>query len=384
MKFIVKGVELNTILNKVIKGFNNKEENSYIAFELDTDGALIITSRSRAAYFKGSLKATSIEIGENEPTVYHLDGVKLKQLTGILPSGAVDIEFEIKESSRSFVIKTSTSKYKLPVLSETILVPAPKVEEYATVDANDLMKCTKDLIKVVSTDPATQEHQISCMHFQIKNESMKLLATDSYALGSKKIKSSSIDLDEDEIKDILIRHTEVATLTDSFSAGEMLTIVGSNDMFGYIDENNTLALVGTINLTPLDTSQIEKMTRDDNLVTIEKSDIKSAIETVAKLAQSDETVDIELIDGRDEVRISNRYGDHIEIPVEKKVLNGAGTASFATSTLLKGIHPANNGSIRLELGDLTEDGVGVVRIVSTKADGTDDEDTSLLATRLAN
>lgn len=382
MKFQVKGTELHNILSKVIKGFNNKEDNSYVAFKLlEEEGELIITSRSRATFFQGKLKAHSIEINENEPRVYHLDGVKLKQLVSILPVAPVNVAFEINDKTRSFTIKTMVSKYKLPVLSETPLAPVPEVEEYATVDANDLMKVIKDLIKIVSTDPSAQEHQISCMHFNLKENKIKLSATDSYALGSVIIDSSKINLEES--KDVLVRHTEVSTLTDSFAQGETLTIVGSNDMFGYTDENGTLSLIGVINMVPLDTQQIEAITQNDNTVVVDKGELRTAIETVSKLSPNDETVDLRLSDDSDLVRVSNRYGDYIDILSTERKLDSPGIASFSMSVLLKSMTPANNGSIRLEFGDLSEGTQGAVRIASLQADGSDDKTVSLLATRMA-
>lgn len=383
MKFQLKGTELNNVLSTVIKGFNAKEDNSYVAFKLDEEeGMLTVTARSRATFFEGKLKASAIELAEDEPTVYHLDGVKLKQLVSILPTAPVNVMFEINDKTRSFTIKTMVSKYKLPVLSETPLAPAPEVEELATVDANDFMKVAKDLIKIVSTDPSTQEHQISCMHFNIAEKKVKASATDSYALGSVTIDSSPITLEEGQTKDVLIRHTEVNTLLENFAPGETLTIVVSDDMFGYINEDGTLSLVGVINMTPLDTRQIEAITKDDNTVVVDKNELKTAIETVAKLSPHDETVDIELSAERDEVRISNRYGDYIDVNPTESKLDSPGTASFATSVLLKSINPANNGPIRLEFGDLSDNSPGAARIVSLHADGSDDEGTSLLATRM--
>lgn len=382
MKFQVKGTELNSILSTVIKGFNSKEDNSYVAFKLDVEEEkLIITSRSRATFFEGSLKAHSIEIDSDEPVVYHLDGVKLKQLVSILPTAPVNVAFEINDKTRSFTIKTMVSKYKLPVLSETPLAPSPKVTEYSTVDANDFMKVIKDLIKIVSTDPSTQEHQISCMHFNLKEDQMKLSATDSYALGSVVIASSKNDLED--TKDVLIRHTEVSTLLEAFATGETLTMVGSDEMFGYIDENGTLSLVGVINMTPLDTSQIESITKDDNTVVVDKNELKAAIETVAKLSPNDETVDLELDASTNKVRVSNRYGDDIDVDTTTSKLDSPGIASFATSVLLKSLNPASNGSIRLEFGNLEDGSPGFARVVSLQADGSDDTGVSLLATRMA-
>lgn len=380
MKFQTKGSELNNVLGTVIKGFNNKEDNSYVALKLDVEEEkLKITARSRATFFEGTVDVHSIEIHEDEPTVYHLDGVKLKQLVSILPSAPIDVTFEISDKTRSFTIKTSVSKYKLPVLSETPLAPAPEVTELATVDANDLMKVIKDLIKIVSNNPAHQEHPISCMHFKVTEDNMKLTATDTYALGSVVIDSSGIDVDEDG-RDVLVRHTEVSTLSNTFDTGETLTIVGADGMFGYIDEEGTLALVGEINLVPLDISQIQAFTKKDNVIEIDKSELTSAIETVAKLSPSDETVDLELEKGQ--VRVSNRYGDYIDVSVSKEKLDSPGKASFATSVLLKAISPSNNGKIRLEFGDLSENSKGVLNVISLHADDSADENASLIAARL--
>lgn len=380
MKFKTKGSELNNVLSTVIKGFNNKEDNSYVALSLDVDeNKLNITARSRATFFEGAVDVHSVEVHEDEPTVYHLDGVKLKQLVSILPSAPIDVAFEISDKTRSFMIKTAVSKYKLPVLSETPLAPTPEVTELATVDANDLMKVIKDLIKIVSTNPSHQEHPISCMHFNVSEDNMKLTATDTYALGSVTIDSSGIDIDE-EGRDVLIRHTEVSTLVNTFNTGETLTIVDAKGMFGYIDEEGTLALVGEVDLVPLDVSPIQSFTRKDNVVELEKSELTSAIETVAKLSPSDETVDLHLEEGQ--VRVSNRYGDYIDVNVSEDKLDSPGTASFATSVLLKAISPANNGKIRLELGELTEGSQGVLNVVSLHADDSEDENASLIAARL--
>jgi len=381
MKFRVKGTEFNNILSTVIKGFNNKEDNSYVAFKLnEEDNELTVTARSRAAFFQGKLNVSAVEVSEDEPRVYHLDGVKLKQLVSILPTAPVDIEFSINDKTRSFTIKTSASKYKLPVLSETPLAPAPEVDEYSTVDANDFMDVAKVLIRILSSDPSTQEHQISCMHFQLTENNLKMLATDAYALGSITVNSSQVNLEGK--KDVLVRHTEVATLLGTFSAGETLTIVGSDDMFGYIDENGTLSLVGVINLTPLDVSQVESIAKDDNKVVVDKTEFKNAVETVNKLSPNDETVDIELDNDRGLVRVSNRYGDYIDVTPSEFKFTLPGTATFATSVLLKTINPANNGSLRLEFGNLTEEEHGVVRVVSLQADGSDDTKTSLIATKM--
>lgn len=382
MKFKVNGTEFNEVLSKVIKGFNNKEDNSYVAFELNPeDGNLDVSSRSRSTYFKGQLDVSEVEMDPGEANVYHLDGVKLKQLISILPKDPVDIEFQISDKTRSFIIKTATSKYKLPVLSETILAPTPNITEYVTVDANDFMDVAKDLIKIVSTDASTQEHQISCMHLNIKDENLKMTATDSYALGTIKIDSSKNELEEE--KDLLIRHTEVNTLLDTFVQGEMLTVVGSDDMFGYIDENGTLALVRVIDMDPLNTEQIEAFTKKDNTVLLDRNELKNAIETVAKLSPNDETVDIDL-SMENTARVSNRYGDYIDVTVAESKLDSPGTASFSTSVIIKSINPANTGPIRLEFGDLSVETHGAARVVSLQADGSDDTSTSLIATRLNN
>lgn len=381
MKFKVKGSDLSRVLKTVIKGYDSKEDNSYIAFEIDeNEGKLIATSRSRAAFFKGSVPAFNIEIDEEEPRAYHLDGVKLRQLVTILPAAPVDVFFEISDKTRSFTIKTITSKYRLPVLSDTPLAPTPKVREYATVDANEFMNISKDLLRIVSTDPSTQEHQISCMRYNLTENALKALATDSYALGSVAIESSLEDLAED--KDVLIRHTEVSALMGTFAQGETLTLVGSNEMFGYVDESGTLSLVGVINMEPLDTTPFESIVNDDNKVVVDKGELKSAIETVAKLSPNDESLDMTLEAGNELLRISNRSGDKIDVRIIESEMNAPGVASFATSVLLKALTPASNGPLRIELGDLTDGSPGIAKIVTLHADGSDNKNVNLIATRM--
>lgn len=382
MKFEVKGTELNSVLGTVIKGFSNKEDNSYISFKLDEENnKLILTARSRAAFFRGSVNVYAVDVSKDEPRSYHLDGVKLKQLTTILPKAPVNISFAISDKTRSFTIKTATSKYKLPVLSETPIASAPEVDEYATVDANEFMEGIKKLVKIVSTDPSAQEHQASCMYLGIKDEKLKLEATDAYTLGSINIDSDKLELEDD--KDVLVRHTEVNTLTESFPNGETLTIVGSDSMFGYVDENGTLSLVGVINMVPLDTSQIENATEDVNVFSVDKGEIKDAIETVSKLSPSDQTVDFDLTREDGLVRVSNKYGDYIDVSTEKTNFGHPGIASFSTEVLLKGLNPANSGTVRFELGSLEPGARNANRIVSTNADSSDDKTISLVVTGMA-
>lgn len=385
MKFRVKGIDLNEILTTTIKGFDDKEDNSYIAFKIDEEtGKLIVTSRSRSAFFEGSISAFNIELNDTEPRIYHLDGVKLKQLISILPKSPIDIDFEITENTRSFTIKFVGNRYQLPVLSETPLAPTPEVSEYAEVDAVELMDILKDLIKIPSTDAAAQEHQFSCVHYNLSEDKLKMTATDSYALGIIEQESFNNKL-EDEL-DVLVRHSEVSMLIDNFAQGEVLTLVGSNEMFGYIDESGTLSLVAKMNLAPINAEGIKAFIKTNNQVTVDKNEFRVAIDTVAKLSMYDETVVVEFFQDEERIRVSNMLGDHVDVHAKEASVTAPGTASFLTSVLKKSLLPAANGDIILEIGDLTEDADdlerGALHIVPLEADGSRREDMVLISAQL--
>lgn len=386
MKFRVKGLDLHDILTTTIKGFDHNEDNSYIAFKIEEEESkLTVTSRSRSAYFEGKINAFNIELNETEPRIYHLDGVKLRQLITIMPKSPIDIEFEITENTRSFTIKFVGNRYQLPVLSETPLAPTPEVEEYAEVDAVEFMDVMKDLVKIASTDAATQEHQFSCLHYNLSQDKINVTATDSYALGVLGLDSSATGLNGS--KDVLVRHAGVSLLIDNFPQGEMLKVVGSDEMFGYIDESGTLALVARMNLQPVSTEGVQALIRDDNKVVVDKNEFKAAIDTVAKLSLHDETVEIEFFAGEDRIRVSNMLGDHVDVRTKESDVQFPGKTTFLKSVLSKSLIPAASGDLRLETGDLTSDDIRIVKaplhLVPLQADGSDQDDVVLISAQLA-
>ena len=93
MKFKVNSAELVSVLKVVTKGFDSRDDSSFVYIKLEGD-KLNIVSRCQSAYFSGSVPVTNVEVDEAEAKVYYVDGDVLKRLSGIFPTVPINLDLK--------------------------------------------------------------------------------------------------------------------------------------------------------------------------------------------------------------------------------------------------------------------------------------------------
>ena len=366
MKFKVTSSELVSMLKVATKGFDARDDSSFIYLKV-ADGKLEVVSRCQSAYFSGSVNVTNVEVEENEANIYYVDGDVLKRLAGIFPSVPTNLEFEVNKDSRVFVIRYTGNKFKLQIVRDTQEIPRPKIKPVGLVQATEFMDVLNSLLKILDNNPDAQEHPSSCLHLMFSKDQMKSMATDRFAI-AEMTKEFSGDSTLDEETLVLIKHAQASLLSKVAAPAEVLQVFASKEYFGYMDGNMNIALVGRTDLDPLEYQAIKDVAENtSNSVTFEVSDLKDALSTISKLSAVNDSIILSIDNEAQEVKASSIAGDEIIIPVSNINVEESTTINFTRSVLQEALIPVNTDHARLEWGESV-----IYRIIPTEG-GTDEE-----------
>lgn len=366
MKFKVTSSELVSMLKVATKGFDARDDSSFIYLKV-ADGKLEVVSRCQSAYFSGSVNVTNVEAEENEANIYYVDGDVLKRLAGIFPSVPTNLEFEVNKDSRVFVIRYTGNKFKLQIVRDTQEIPRPKIKPVGLVQATEFMDVLNSLLKILDNNPDAQEHPSSCLHLMFSKDQMKSMATDRFAI-AEMTKEFSGDSTLDEETLVLIKHAQASLLSKVAAPAEVLQVFASKEYFGYMDGNMNIALVGRTDLDPLEYQAIKDVAENNsNSVTFEVSDLKDALSTISKLSAVNDSIILSIDNEAQEVKASSIAGDEIIIPVSNINVEESTTINFTRSVLQEALIPVNTDQARLEWGESV-----IYRIIPTEG-GTDEE-----------
>lgn len=366
MKFKVTSSELVSMLKVATKGFDARDDSSFIYLKV-ADGKLEVVSRCQSAYFSGSVNVTNVEAEENEANIYYVDGDVLKRLAGIFPSVPTNLEFEVNKDSRVFVIRYTGNKFKLQIVRDTQEIPRPKIKPVGLVQATEFMDVLNSLLKILDNNPDAQEHPSSCLHLMFSKDQMKSMATDRFAI-AEMTKEFSGDSTLDEETLVLIKHAQASLLSKAAAPAEVLQVFASKEYFGYMDGNMNIALVGRTDLDPLEYQAIKDVAENNsNSVTFEVSDLKDALSTISKLSAVNDSIILSIDNEAQEVKASSIAGDEIIIPVSNINVEESTTINFTRSVLQEALIPVNTDHARLEWGESV-----IYRIIPTEG-GTDEE-----------
>lgn len=352
MKFNVNGRSLAKLLKTVIKGFDQKDDRSYVQLYLNTtNGTVQFTSRSESAMFQGAIQATDMQVLEGEAISYALDGAKLRELSSAIGSAPVNVTFSIDEKTRIFTVQTSRNKFKLPVNGTSAPEARPKYTEIGSILSNVFIDSIKSLSRIIDNDKSVQGVATSCLHIKF-GEDLVLYATNGFALAERNVPFEAQTLTGETI---LMRSSGIAMLSNSFDDSETLTLVSNDNMFGYIDEDGVIALVGLIDLTPLNTAGVLGLIRDENHATLNKNDLKAAIELVSRLSFNDDSLVIRIAQGENDLKIVNSSGDEMKLELDTPAAH-SGQLKLYSSITLQAISAVGTSDVKLTWGAWGEDG----------------------------
>lgn len=367
MKFKVNSLDLVSMLKVATKGYDSRDDSSFIYMKID-DNKLTVVSRCQSAYFSGSVDVTNVEIADDEPNIYYVDGEVLKKLTGIFPTAPVNITFEVNKDSRVFVAKYTGSKFKLQIVSDTQEIPQPTITPLGMVQATEFMSVLNSLLKIVDNDPSAQEHPSSCLHLTFGPDKMKSMATDRFTI-AEVAKDFSADASIEEEMVVLMKHPQASLLSKTAAPAELLRLVYSDEYFGYIDGAGNLALVGQTDLDPLQYEQIKGLAGNDHNVVIEAADLREALSTISKLSFANNSVVLNLDADENTAKLSSIAGDEISIPVVEMDIDESISVGFTRTVLQESLIPIDTDIVRLEW---PENQATIYRLVPVE-DGEDEE-----------
>lgn len=352
MKFKVKSLDLVGMLKVAVKGYDSRDDSSFIYLKVE-DNKLTVVSRCQSAYFSGSVDVENVEIAEDEPHIYYVDGEVLKKLAGIFPTAPINIEFSVNKESRTFVTSYTGSKFKLPITADTKEQPIPAISQLGMIQAPEFMHVLNMLLKIVDNDPSAQEHPSSCLHLIFSSDTIKTMGTDRYALAALTREFvGEGELDGPET--VLIKHPQASLLAKTAGPAEVLRIVYSDEYFGYYDGEGNLSLVGRTTISPLNYEAIKNLTGQGNSVVLETSELRNALSTISKLSFAYDAVSLAFNADEKSCKVNSVTGDSISIPVISMDLSDSLNVGFTRSVLAEALIPVSTDELRLEWPDTTD------------------------------
>lgn len=370
MKFKVQSTDLVSMLKIVIKGFDARDDSSFIYFKVE-DNKLIAVSDSSSAYFRGSVDITGYTAEEDDDNVFYVDGEILRRLVGIFPDAPVAIEFSINQTSRVFVIKYTGHSFRLPIISDLEELDVPNTVNLGMIQASEFFSVINSLVKIVDTDSASQEYPSACLHLAFKDSKMAAMGTDKFAIAE--ISKDYTPEEDDQDYKLLIRQPQAALLSKPINPAEVLQLVYTKNMFGYVDGSGILSLVGRTEMNPLNYEPMKQAASDDCSITVDYTDFKETLETIGKLTFNTQGVILKFTaDGK--VKFMSASGDVMDLAISdsKGIDNGKDTQFvFTRNVLSESLIPIDTHTIRLQWEDV--DSPSIFQLVPVDDDGADED-----------
>lgn len=348
MKFKVNSQDLVDTLRVATKGHDSRDTSSFLCLEI-VDNKLKITSQCQSAFFTGDVDVDNLELTEDEVTNYYVDGEVLKKLMGVFPTASVPIQFYMDETARVFVISYTGSKFKLPVVSDTMALSRPEVEELGLIQATEFMDMLNSLLKIVDTSTGSQSHPTSCLHLIFNDKNMTTMATDRFAIAelTYKFTGSKANL-ETNPDTYLIKLQQANLLNKNANPAEVLKVLSSKEYLGYEDGDGNISLVGRTNLTPLNYAGLKSQASSDHNIVVNVSDLKDILSTISKVSFSSNTVILELNNEDNSATLSSQAGDTIVLPIVNSDMKKDKTVTFTRSILQEALIPLSTDKVKIE------------------------------------
>lgn len=362
MEFTVDTIQFANVAKVLIKGLDMKDEVSQALLKLDGD-KLIIQCTSQTTFFKGEIPVSHVNKETNEVTEWAVDGKQLTTILSILPSFPMDAKFTISSSNRQFNITTRNGKFKLPVNDHVIEYNMEDVTVLSEIDSTEFMKNFTRASKFLDSEPLSTASATSCLHL-IFDDKIKMVGTNGFSLVEIAVEHD-LKVDSDDTPIVLLRSNQLNLLANAFEANTTLTLIESNNLFGYKDSNNIIALVSKADINPLAYEILKTRVSDEQTITFDTNSLRFATNSMFKLCPTSDLIHYVI---NDDTMAVNDNEDDMKLTVIDKSADDI-TLTFSKISLL----PVFN--VLEENVQLTwaEDTPEIVKFNVLKEDGTVDE-----------
>lgn len=327
MEFIVDTTKFANIAKIVIKGLDLKDEASQALLKIEKDN-LIIQCTSQTTCFRGEVPISHVEKETDEVTEWSVDGKQLITILSILPTFPMDAKFTMSSSNRQFNITTKNGKFKLPVNDNVINYEMEDLTELSEIDSTEFIKNFSKTSKFLEND-SMAANAMSCLHMYF-GEDLKMMGLNGYSLIEISM-PYDLKVDLNEAPTVLLRSNQLNLLANSFEPNTTLTLLESNNFFGYKDNNNVIALVAKADMTPISYEVFKARVSNEQSITFDSNSLKFATNSMFKLCPTSDLIHYEISD-KETLAVNDNEDDMKLTVIDKKSKDI--TLTFAKRVLL--------------------------------------------------
>ena len=191
-----------------------------------------------------------------------------------------------------------------------------------------------------------------------------MVGTNSFSLVEIAV-DHDLKVEADETPIVLLRSNQLNLLANTFEANTTLTLIESDNLFGYKDSNNIIALVAKADIRPLAYEILKTRVSDEQKITFDTNSLRFATNSMFKLCSTSDLIHYVI---NDDTMAVNDNEDDMKLTVIDKAADDV-TLTFSKISLL----PVFN--VLEENVQLTwaEDSPEIVKFNVLKEDGTVDE-----------
>lgn len=333
MKFTIDLSKFTEVSGVISRSIDTKDFQSEVVIGINTEKKEFrMSTRSQSCYFDGSVLIENLEDCQKN-VEWSVEPSQFKTIIGILPNTG-EIIFEMDNDSRVFHISFGDSKINLAVAEVPSFQRETNLIRLGTVSASEFTNNLNNMVKLCSNNPVHFEHPLSCLHLFIDKE-ITMMSTNGASLAEIK---QNIE-DNEEKFECLLKPNQVATLLiGNFKGDDIIPIIKTETMIGYVDSVGVLCLVSRTTFPPLDYKQILGKTAKKEYFECSSENFKYATETLGKLAFTGSDLKFILKDGS--IVVFNENEDKIKLQVtgdfENTEIRIAKTPLYQLSKFLKG------------------------------------------------
>lgn len=334
MRFKVNGEAFCSIATTVTRALSTRDPEAQTTFKIEDD-KLFIQCRTQTSFFKGNVSLLDIEAEDNETREWLVSGEQLVTILSILSNykDKLSISFNMSDSQRIFEVVYQTTKLKLPVEEAPTFAQNEEIRKIAEIDGIEFVHNLTRLSRVCESTMSI-DHSASCVQVFINDTTLTMVGTDTIALAEIKQNLSQSFLTGEK----LIKPSQANLICQNRDIN-VITLVETDTMFGYTDDNDTLLLIATTDLTPLDYLGIKDMTSSEQSLKFNRDNFKFVVDSLARLCNTSDTIYFTLADNR--LIAENENKDRFEISVEGEFENTSMNMSYKSLSNIFGLMTDN-------------------------------------------
>lgn len=372
----------------VTKSYDAKDDRAYVGFFINADGEGVLSHANNNSYMKSNYTVVSVDFEGDDVTEasFALEGIYLKNLASAIGSTSTDftISKKLKKERTSLEVKTGVGRFTIPLLDYRV-AKAPEYVEIGEVDDNEFFDSLTRIAKLCDSDNSGSSSFIGSVDlgFDVENESLKMFATDRYAMGEIALGFSPSNNEDDTVEEITSKHILLPSSSANLipatkGVNTSITLITENGgdgtmRFGYSFPDSRVALFSLVNAATF--SHIEAMKSKalkevEHSITVPTTALKNTIRTISSLSPSEDdvyfTIDGDGLVVTDSSKSNSLEVEHSELDYDK--IDEEYRARFVRAVINEAFSPISTSSVKLKWGansmafvlePITEDGATV-------------------------